>query len=418
VNTEITDKTQSDDIVLYDADCPYCIFLAERFRTILARKQFQLVPLQAPWVGPRLSLDEAHLLSEMRLLKANGEIFGGADALIEIGRKYWWAWPLRQLARIPLFLQFMRAAYRWVADHRPCRNRSCAVRKPQRVSDFLPLALFTILALVLRNHLPQWVFMWIIAFAFYAGCKWATYKIAIRAHGSPGLSLKLSYVCAWPGMNATEFFTNHNHSAKPKLRDWLMAMFKMAFGGVLLYSIPDLALPHHPLLAGWAGMLGVVFLIHFGLFHLLALFWRHHGITVTPVMQNPVRATSLANFWGTRWNTAFNELAYRFVFRPLCRWTNFKMATLGVFILSGLIHEFVISLPAQGGYGLPTLYFLAQGLGIALERTRAGIACGLGKGIRGWLFMAIVTAGQAFWLFHPPFIHNVILPMLKAIGAT
>ena len=30
----------------------------------------------------------------------------------------------------------------------------------------------------------------------------------------------------------------------------------------------------------------------------------------------------------------------------------------------------------------------------------------------------IVTAGPVFWLFHPPFIHNVILPFLKAIGAT
>ena len=33
-------------------------------------------------------------------------------------------------------------------------------------------------------------------------------------------------------------------------------------------------------------------------------------------------------------------------------------------------------------------------------------------------FTIIITAAPAFWLFHPPFINNVILPMLHAIGAT
>ena len=35
----------------------------------------------------------------------------------------------------------------------------------------------------------------------------------------------------------------------------------------------------------------------------------------------------------------------------------------------------------------------------------------------GWLFTALVTAGPAFWLFPPPFVHNIILPMLNVIGA-
>jgi hypothetical protein len=33
------------------------------------------------------------------------------------------------------------------------------------------------------------------------------------------------------------------------------------------------------------------------------------------------------------------------------------------------------------------------------------------------VFTALVTAGPAFWLFPPPFVHNVILPMLGVIGA-
>jgi alginate O-acetyltransferase complex protein AlgI len=93
-------------------------------------------------------------------------------------------------------------------------------------------------------------------------------------------------------------------------------------------------------------------------------------------------------------------------------------ATLGVFLLSGLVHDLVISLPARGGFGLPTGYFCVQGLAMVGERTRLGRRIGLGRGLRGWLFTVIVTAGPAYWLFHPAFMERVILPMLHAIGAT
>jgi len=166
------------------------------------------------------------------------------------------------------------------------------------------------------------------------------------------------------------------------------------------------------------GMVGVVCLLHFGVFHLLALGWRSAGVNATPLMRNPVGAVSLAEFWGRRWNTAFHELAHRFTFRPLARQLGGTRATVLVFLLSGLVHELVISLPAQGGYGLPTAYFLIQGLGVVGEHTRAGQRIGLGRGARGWCFTMLVVATPLFWLFHPPFIRNVILPMLHALGST
>jgi D-alanyl-lipoteichoic acid acyltransferase DltB (MBOAT superfamily) len=132
-------------------------------------------------------------------------------------------------------------------------------------------------------------------------------------------------------------------------------------------------------------------------------------------MDKPVLARSLSDFWGRRWNLAFRDLMHQFVFQPLTPQVGPARATLVVFFISGLIHDSVISFAAHGGYGLPTIYFVIQGLALLFERSRVGRRVGLGRGIRGWLFAAFVVTGPAGLLFHPPFIHNVVLPMVEAI---
>jgi D-alanyl-lipoteichoic acid acyltransferase DltB (MBOAT superfamily) len=197
----------------------------------------------------------------------------------------------------------------------------------------------------------------------------------------------------------------------------MAAALKTLLGAALIWAAARTALPVNPLLAGWTGMAGLIFVLHFGAFHLVSLGWRTIGVNAMPVMQNPLRSHSLAEFWGRRWNTAFHELATRFTFRPLRPAVGRAGAALLVFLASGLIHELVISVPAHAGYGLPTGYFVLQGLGVAGERTRLGRRAGLGRGWRGWLFTVIVAAAPAFWLFPPSFVRNVILPMLAFIGA-
>ena len=133
--TEITDKEKSNGWVLYDAHCPWCLRLAGWFQNGLVRRRFELVPLQTPWVRARLGLTEAELLTEMRLLQADGKTFGGADALLEIGRHYRLAWPVRQLARVPVVRRGFRAWYRWVARHRSCIDAKCELpRRAQHPS--------------------------------------------------------------------------------------------------------------------------------------------------------------------------------------------------------------------------------------------------------------------------------------------
>jgi hypothetical protein len=58
-----------------------------------------------------------------------------------------------------------------------------------------------------------------------------------------------------------------------------------------------------------------------------------------------------------------------------------------------------------------------QGLGVGLERSQWGKNLGIDRGIRGWMMTALWTAGPAYFLFHPPFVRNIVLPMMKALGA-
>jgi hypothetical protein len=255
-----------------------------------------------------------------------------------------------------------------------------------------------------------------MAGALYAGCKWLTFRAACDHGAAAGRLRSLEYLVVWPGMDAAAFLSRTSGDDRPARSEWISAALKTALGAALIGGAARAALPAHPMVAGWLAMTGLIFVLHFGTFHLLSLAWRRVGVHAMPVMRNPLRSTSLADFWGRRWNTAFHELATRFTFQPLRSRVGASTAGLLVFLLSGLIHELVISVPAHGGYGLPTGYFVAQGLGIAGERSSRGRRLGLGQGWRGWLFTVLVAAGPAYWLFHPWFVHRVILPMLAAIG--
>jgi alginate O-acetyltransferase complex protein AlgI len=164
-------------------------------------------------------------------------------------------------------------------------------------------------------------------------------------------------------------------------------------------------------------MIGMILILHFGLFDLAAISWRSAGVNAQPIMAGPIKSASLGEFWGRRWNGAFNQLVLNALFRPLARSAGTVPATFATFLFSGLLHELVISLPAAAGYGLPTAYFLLQASGVIAQRSEIGNRLHLRDDGRGWLFTMLIAAGPAFWLFHPPFIRNVIIPFMKAISA-
>jgi len=277
----------------------------------------------------------------------------------------------------------------------------------------MPIVVLPVLAFALAPTFPAWAFMWSMAAAVFFGCKWLTLCEARPTN----LRRSLGYLFLWPGMDAKSFLDKTGCGSKPTPDQWRWGVLKAAFGAALLWGVLRHTPWSDPLVAGWIGMVGLAFLMHFGAFYLIALAWQRAGVHAEPIMRAPLTATSLGEFWGQRWNAAFNQLAHRYTFRPLVRRIGVTGATMAAFLASGLIHDLVISVPARGGYGLPTAYFLLQGVALLFERSSMGKALRLGSGGRGWLFTVACTAIPAYWLFHPPFIKVVILPFLQIIGA-
>jgi hypothetical protein len=172
----------------------------------------------------------------------------------------------------------------------------------------------------------------------------------------------------------------------------------------------------HVLAGGWFGMAGVVFTLHFGLFHVLSCLWRRDGYGAEPIMDWPILAASVSEFWGCRWNRPFRDGTHQFVFRPWIARYGLQAGSMLAFLFSGILHELVITVPARGGWGRPTLYFLIQGVALQLERSRVGRRIGIDRGGRGWLFTAALTVLPVSLLFPEPFVVNVIAPFLRALG--
>lgn len=290
---------------------------------------------------------------------------------------------------------------------RPCRL--CAMPNP--VLRWTPLVVLPLVAGVLGLHVTAWAFMWAMAYAIFFGCKWATLIGAGEAMRHASSARVVAYLFAWPGMDAAAFLAPRTRHAYPTRAQWFAAIAKLASGGLLLFAVARW-FSHLPLIAGWIGMIGTILLLHFGLFHLLALALRRMGIDAPPLMNTPLRSRSVAEFWGSRWNLGFHRLANALVFRPTVETLGVAGALMLTFTASGLVHELVITVPARGGYGLPTLYFVVQGLAVLLERhipRRRKLA-------RRAFALAVVGLPVLF-LFPPPFVLNVFIPFMRAIGA-
>jgi hypothetical protein len=260
---------------------------------------------------------------------------------------------------------------------------------------------------------PRWVVMWGVALAMFAGAKAVTLWEMRRQGRKMRPGRTAAYVLLWVGMDARDFWGGREGNG-----GWIAAAIpgiaKLGIGALLLWEVAPM---FQGVAAGWIGMVGMVLVLHFGLFHLLAVFWARRGVAVKPIMNRPMCARTLSEFWGERWNRAFSTLMHRFVFRRAVRRAGVVGGMWVVFLASGVIHDLVISGPAGGGYGKPTIYFVVQGLGLMAQRSELGRAMGLTEGSVARAFTALVLIAPLPLLFHDAFIMRIILPFMDVIGA-
>jgi hypothetical protein len=206
----------------------------------------------------------------------------------------------------------------------------------------------------------------------------------------------------WPGMRPSIFLTlgaPPREGARRLARDGTLFV---GAGAILLSIARLLAFVLSPAAARiWATpllLVGLSFVLHFGLLNLLAAGWRTRGVAAERLFRDPLHAKSLADFWSRRWNLAFTEMTAVAIHRPITILAGPRVAILASFIASGLLHEMAISVPARGGYGLPTLYFVIHGI-LVLRDTRSRLV----------MFLALI--GPLLLVFHLPFLRTVIWPL-------
>lgn len=257
-----------------------------------------------------------------------------------------------------------------------------------------------------------WLDMWSLALAIYAALKVFTWWEARPSRAAAWRSA--AYLLAWPGMDARAFLYGQAITP-PTAREWMLAVVKTVLG-LMVVLATTAATWTSSFWQAWTGMIGIVLSLHFGIFHLLSCLGRSVGINAVPLMNWPILSTSVSEFWSRRWNLAFRDLLHRYLFRPLAPRFGAANALWIGFLLSGILHDVVISLPARGDYGLPTLFFVIQAAAISIERSVIGKSFGLGRGMIGWLFTVAVLVLPAPLLFHQAFRENVVLPFLMAIA--
>jgi hypothetical protein len=159
-------------------------------------------------------------------------------------------------------------------------------------------------------------------------------------------------------------------------------------------------------------LVGLSLILHFGLLGISAGMWRLSGVNTYLLFRQPAKATSLTELWSKRWNIAFSEMTAVAIFRPLKSRIGSGGALMASFIFSGLLHELALSVPVNSGYGLPTLYFLIQGLLVLVEKAsiRHHILFLQHKIIgRIWTFFWLIIPMPL--LFHLHFIKEIVWPL-------
>jgi len=120
---------------------------------------------------------------------------------------------------------------------------------------------------------------------------------------------------------------------------------------------------------------------------LAQLIYLPSGRLLPEVHDNLFAARGVADFWGQRWNLWMSDWFRQVIFRPMRRRPGLAVAV--VFLVSGVIHEFVINLglwivTGRNQFGSMMVYFGLQAVGLFIERAWLAEHTRL-KRVWGWI---------------------------------
>lgn len=125
--SEVQSKAEPRGWILFDGECGVCRTVVPRWERVLASRGFETVSLHEPWVIERVGGRLEDLLTDMRLLFADGRILTGADAYRFVMRDVWWLRPAYWISRLPIASWIFDACYRRFADNRHVISRACGL---------------------------------------------------------------------------------------------------------------------------------------------------------------------------------------------------------------------------------------------------------------------------------------------------
>lgn len=227
-----------------------------------------------------------------------------------------------------------------------------------------------------------------------------------------------TYAIGWVGMRAQPFETL-GQKAVPGGGEMVKFGISRIIAGALLILLAHGIVALHLeatltyILVTPVLLVALSLILHFGLLSVSAGMWRFSGVNTYYLFRQPAKALSLTELWSKRWNIAFSEMTSVAIFRPLKNRVGAPAALMISFIFSGFLHELALSLPVNSGYGLPTLYFVIQGILVLVEKLLAS---------RGVLFLRnrlVARVWVFFWLvvpmpllFHEQFIKQIVWPLV------
>lgn len=196
---------------------------------------------------------------------------------------------------------------------------------------------------------------------------------------------------SWVGMRP-RIFANLGQPALPGASHLIWDGFRRATLGVALLAAarglwvlaaPGWGAVNAAYVASVLAVPGLSLVFHMGASSIVAGCWRLAGVDCRSPFRTPLKARSLTDFWGSRWNLLFVEMTTLAIVRPLQKHVGKPMATAAAFLWSGLAHELVVSVPVKGGYGWVTLYFLLHFVLLHIERALEYRGLAISKA--GWL---------------------------------